>query len=119
MRSMLHDAWLDIPNVVILHSFCFEPVMVSVSVYKTGGLDKALKKSAWSLHALALVGHPARPVIALRCCVHIAAMHGCPTALVLPSRPLALCRHMVMAEACYTLLPLSLLPALASTAMSP
>ena len=27
--SMLHDDWLDIPWVVILHSFCFKPKMVS------------------------------------------------------------------------------------------
>ena len=27
--SMLHDNWLDIPCVVILHSFCFKPRMVS------------------------------------------------------------------------------------------
>ena len=27
--SMLHDDWLDIPWVVILHSFCFKPGMVS------------------------------------------------------------------------------------------
>ena len=27
--SMLHDDWLDIPCVVILHSFCFKPAMVS------------------------------------------------------------------------------------------
>ena len=26
---MLHDNWLDIPCVVILHSFCFKPGMVS------------------------------------------------------------------------------------------
>ena len=26
---MLHDSWLDIPCVVILHSFCFKPRMVS------------------------------------------------------------------------------------------
>ena len=26
---MLHDSWLDIPCVVILHSFCFKPGMVS------------------------------------------------------------------------------------------
>ena len=27
--SVLHDDWLDIPWVVILHSFCFKPRMVS------------------------------------------------------------------------------------------
>ena len=27
--SMLHDDWLDIPWVIILHSFCFKPGMVS------------------------------------------------------------------------------------------
>ena len=27
--SMLHDDWLDIPGVVIPHSFCFKPGMVS------------------------------------------------------------------------------------------
>ena len=27
--SMLHDDWLDLPCVVILHSFCFKPRMVS------------------------------------------------------------------------------------------
>ena len=27
--SVLHDDWLDIPWVVILHSFCFKPEMVS------------------------------------------------------------------------------------------
>ena len=27
--SMLHDDWLDIPCVIILHSFCFKPRMVS------------------------------------------------------------------------------------------
>ena len=27
--SMLHDNWFDIPCVVILHSFCFKPRMVS------------------------------------------------------------------------------------------
>ena len=27
--SMLHDDWLNIPDIVILHSFCFEPRMVS------------------------------------------------------------------------------------------
>ena len=27
--SMLHDDWLDIPSVFILHSFCFKPKMVS------------------------------------------------------------------------------------------
>ena len=27
--SMLHDDWLDIPSVVILHYFCFKPKMVS------------------------------------------------------------------------------------------
>ena len=26
---MLHDKWLDIPCVIILHSFCFKPKMVS------------------------------------------------------------------------------------------
>jgi hypothetical protein len=26
---MLHDDWLDIPGVVILHPFCFKPGMVS------------------------------------------------------------------------------------------
>jgi hypothetical protein len=26
---MLHDKWLDIPCVIILHSFCFKPGMVS------------------------------------------------------------------------------------------
>ena len=26
---MLHDDWLDIPCVVILHSFCFKPRIVS------------------------------------------------------------------------------------------
>ena len=26
---MLHDKWLDIPWVIILHSFCFKPGMVS------------------------------------------------------------------------------------------
>jgi hypothetical protein len=44
MHSMLHDDWLDIPNIVILHSFYFEPIMVSVGVYKTGGLDRATSK---------------------------------------------------------------------------
>ena len=27
--SMLHDNWLDIPCVIILHYFCFKPGMVS------------------------------------------------------------------------------------------
>ena len=27
--SMLHDDWLDIPWVIIVHSFCFKPKMVS------------------------------------------------------------------------------------------
>ena len=27
--SMLHDDWLDIPWVIIVHSFCFKPEMVS------------------------------------------------------------------------------------------
>ena len=27
--SVLHDKWLDIPWVIILHSFCFKPRMVS------------------------------------------------------------------------------------------
>ena len=27
--SMLHDDWLDIPGIVILHYFCFKPRMVS------------------------------------------------------------------------------------------
>ena len=31
---MLHDKWLDIPCVIILHSFCFKPGMVSDQKYR-------------------------------------------------------------------------------------
>ena len=42
---MLHDDWLDIPGVVILHSFCFKPKMVS---------DKNIRRNIFTIIFLCL-----------------------------------------------------------------
>ena len=43
--SMLDDNWLDIPCVVILHSFCFKPKMVS---------DKNIRRNIFTIIFLCL-----------------------------------------------------------------